>query len=120
MALTALEGYDQARCRFQDTLQTAIEIDAEPQGLNALVGVAPLLTKLSRVTQATTVLEYVLNHSAEAQQTKDGANHLQLMLNAQIRPTVGGNSASQLHSLEQLVVGLNLSFLLALRWRMGF
>jgi tetratricopeptide (TPR) repeat protein len=88
----ALAEYGSARTHFLTALETAIEGQMTPVALDALVGLATLLTcqpgadaePASTITnqQASQLLAFVLSHPASSQEVKDRAQRLQAELDA--------------------------------------
>ncbi len=74
--LCAMRAYPAAKTHFRQALQTALETHAAPVALEALVGLAALLTAENRRARARKILALAAHHPAGYQETRARARRL--------------------------------------------
>jgi predicted ATPase/transcriptional regulator with XRE-family HTH domain len=85
-ATYALGTYPEAWQAFREALQTAIEAQAIPIAMEALVGLASLMAKDGATEQAVEWSVHILQHPANAKKAKDRAERLRAELESQLTP----------------------------------
>jgi predicted ATPase/transcriptional regulator with XRE-family HTH domain len=88
LAEAALAAGDvpEARRIFLDALRMAVEAQAMPLALDALLGLAYLQAQAGEAEQSLEMLICVSHHTASTQEAKDRAEHLRVQLENQLTP----------------------------------
>jgi len=107
-AAAAAGNLPDARRIFLDALHEAMEAQTALLSVDALIGLAHVQAMTGVTQQAVELSNYVLSHSASAQQTKDRAAQLLVQLEPQLAPqqVEAARAWAQAASLETLVAEL--------------
>ena len=113
----ALADYPAAHEHFLAALQTATEAQVTPVALDALVGLATLLSQHdvgqaepgpTKKELAVELVSLVIRHPASSQEIKEKAQHLRAGLETELPSQVmaAAQEGAQIHSLEEVVAAL--------------
>lgn len=98
-------GGDQGEARrtFRQALRLAMEVQAIPLALDALLGLADLQTRTGQVERALEFAMCVLHHPASTCEARSRAEHLQTQLAGRLAPEQTTQACQHATSLEVLV-----------------
>ncbi len=85
---SALDQHQEAGAYFLQALKVAMEVKAMPLALDVLGGIARLRNRQGESTHALELLEFVLNHAAAEQETRDRAQPLRAQIASEFGPQV--------------------------------
>ncbi len=107
-ATAAADDTSEARQIFLDALQLAMELQAIPLALDALMGLAHLQARTGKAEAAFELSICVASHSSSTQEAKTRADHLRAELRSQLTPQQieALQARAQIKSLDVLVTEL--------------
>ncbi|MDX1523898.1 MAG: tetratricopeptide repeat protein, partial [Anaerolineae bacterium] len=84
----ALDDLDASQKYYEESLEIAVDVDALPQALAALAGIAGILARAGQPSRAGEILSVVLNHPASNEETRQRAKKIlnNLVTNATAPP----------------------------------
>ena len=108
LAEVALAAGDvpEARRVYLDALRMAVEAQAMPLALDALLGLAYLQAQAGEAEQSLEMLLCVSHHTASTAEAKDRAEHLRAELEGQLTPGQIEGVSAQAKMLEALMEGI--------------